>query len=60
MKEVVTWGIFIIPLDIPDIVRYNDRVINERITMTIQVKYIASEYPLGTTDGEQYTIVPRY
>jgi len=32
MKEVVTGGIFIIPLDIPDIVRYNDRVIDERIT----------------------------
>jgi hypothetical protein len=60
MKEVVTGGFFIIPLAMFIKVRYNDRVINERITMTIQVKYIASEYPLGTTDGEQYTIVPRY
>ena len=25
---------------------------------TIQVKYIKSEYPLGTTNGIDYTIVP--
>lgn len=25
----------------------------------IEVKVIPSEYPLGTTDGEHYTVVPR-
>lgn len=32
---------------------------NERLCMTIKVKQIKSEYPLGTTDGISWNVYPR-
>lgn len=40
---------------------YNRDITKERLYMTtlIEVEYIESEYPLGTTDGLNWTVYPR-